>query len=559
MYLVKIEFQRVQTFLFAVPRLRDMVGANVLLGEAIRVKMPELAIDCGSRRLDASKHAPEADADDLLCCDRAVNDDIDNPQLLYEKGILARDGGHFRAVFDDEKTANNFKAKAETYLAEYLPGLRFSIQLSRIEGDEETPLTQRETEEENLFDLPQFQVCEESGNSPASKGPPDKKRWVSESVNRTKERGKDFFKKRNTRDVVGLMFGGLPLSNDKKNPADFEQLCGPKYLAVIQADGNAVGKRSNAWRNLLKKSTPDYLEREACGEHFYHSMRVAVRKSLKKALEETFADYDDDNNRPYHLLMLGGDDLLLVCRARYALKFVVEYAKQLKNYRLTERLGNNGEPAAGAPLTIGAGVVIASPKLPFHRLHQIAEELAGSAKRLYRSREDPAKCSVVDWMVVTQSWAEDPIEARVRDHLVQYDTEQGQETLVLSRRPYPVLRQNGAAESDLNSLEALLDAAKNLETMENSHEKNAARSQLKKLIYEIPKGRMHAKLIFEELAEETQKALKKALKNAHVIEPFSNLKSSNLKNTTYTTPIVDLVEISEIPRLHRNVKEEESS
>jgi hypothetical protein len=40
---VHIEFQRVQTWLFAVPRLRAMVGANTLLGETLRVKLPDLA------------------------------------------------------------------------------------------------------------------------------------------------------------------------------------------------------------------------------------------------------------------------------------------------------------------------------------------------------------------------------------------------------------------------------------------------------------------------------------------------------------------------------------
>ncbi|RKZ90942.1 MAG: hypothetical protein DRR19_08595 [Candidatus Parabeggiatoa sp. nov. 1] len=40
---VQIEFLRIQTFLFAVPRLRDMIGANVLLGETMRVKLPRLA------------------------------------------------------------------------------------------------------------------------------------------------------------------------------------------------------------------------------------------------------------------------------------------------------------------------------------------------------------------------------------------------------------------------------------------------------------------------------------------------------------------------------------
>ena len=35
-WLVKLEFQRVQTYLFAVPDLKSMVGANTLLGEVLR-------------------------------------------------------------------------------------------------------------------------------------------------------------------------------------------------------------------------------------------------------------------------------------------------------------------------------------------------------------------------------------------------------------------------------------------------------------------------------------------------------------------------------------------
>ncbi len=40
---VHIELQRVQTWLFAVPRLRAMVGANALLGDVLRVTLPQLA------------------------------------------------------------------------------------------------------------------------------------------------------------------------------------------------------------------------------------------------------------------------------------------------------------------------------------------------------------------------------------------------------------------------------------------------------------------------------------------------------------------------------------
>jgi hypothetical protein len=44
---VHIELQRVQTWLFAVPRLRAMVGANALLGETLRVVLPKLARETG--------------------------------------------------------------------------------------------------------------------------------------------------------------------------------------------------------------------------------------------------------------------------------------------------------------------------------------------------------------------------------------------------------------------------------------------------------------------------------------------------------------------------------
>ena len=44
---VHIELSRVQTWLFAVPRLRAMVGANALLGETLRAALPTLAQDSG--------------------------------------------------------------------------------------------------------------------------------------------------------------------------------------------------------------------------------------------------------------------------------------------------------------------------------------------------------------------------------------------------------------------------------------------------------------------------------------------------------------------------------
>ena len=60
-WLVEIELKRIQTYLFEVPRLPVMVGANALLGETLRglwdregfspevESLPRLAQLCGSR------------------------------------------------------------------------------------------------------------------------------------------------------------------------------------------------------------------------------------------------------------------------------------------------------------------------------------------------------------------------------------------------------------------------------------------------------------------------------------------------------------------------------
>ena len=56
---VHIEFSRVQTWLFAVPRLRAMVGANALLGETLRVALPDVL--CQREAVAVGQHHVEHD------------------------------------------------------------------------------------------------------------------------------------------------------------------------------------------------------------------------------------------------------------------------------------------------------------------------------------------------------------------------------------------------------------------------------------------------------------------------------------------------------------------
>lgn len=124
MKLVHIELQRVQTWLFAAPRLRAMVGANALLGEVLRLELPELAREAGRWSLSAATEVyPASNPNDPL----KLHDD---PSADARDGILARDGGHFEACF--ARGAKEFAEAAAVLLRRELPGLRFRITIDGI-------------------------------------------------------------------------------------------------------------------------------------------------------------------------------------------------------------------------------------------------------------------------------------------------------------------------------------------------------------------------------------------------------------------------------------------
>lgn len=150
---VHIEFSRVQTWLFAVPRLRAMVGANALLGETLRAALPMLARDTkrGWALSPSSESYPAAHPNDPL-------KDHDDPAADAKAGILSRDGGHFEAHFTSGAEA--FADAAGQRLRASLPGLRFRIS---IDGQPRTKSRVHLSTE-----LPVLAPCEWTGRGLAS-------------------------------------------------------------------------------------------------------------------------------------------------------------------------------------------------------------------------------------------------------------------------------------------------------------------------------------------------------------------------------------------------------
>lgn len=572
-----IEFHGVQPFLFAVPRLRQMIGGNVLLGEVLRKHLPEdvrVSRRDGPGPLQEHLRRLSAQVQDLMAelpgnADVPAEKDRDflerEDQKLLEQGIVSCDGGHFVALFETSEESERFQRRAEVTLASRVPGLPYDVHMAAVPtaGRNEVELAGdvgdeagRRAATSALLDVPQLQVCREFGRGPASthRTKDDEQVPVSRMVDDRRRAADRFFGAfGRTHDVIGRIRHEWP-GRESREPDDFGDLCKDGYLAVIAIDGNDIGGRSQRYAALADKPSSGQsaeadtgvdLAREVRRHVFFRQMRLQVRSALKAALDATFPD-TRGGTRPYEVLMLGGDDLLLVCRDDHAFDFVVSYVRELKSRLLA------GEPAA--PMDVAAGVVIAPPNLPFFRLQSVAEKLLKSAKRLSRTEDGAIRpVSALDWMVLTQSWAEDPAEVRRRDARRVYRAGGRVNEVVLQARPYEVLgvevERDGDGEDGASrkwSFERLWKASKGLS-------RRAARTQLRRLVQSMERGYYQGKLAFLELERETHEAFQEAgVKEAWVDlgEPAAAVEEEGSRRRVWSS-LPDLVELSEIGRLGR--------
>jgi len=599
-YVVQLEFERVQTYLFAVNELKSMLGANTKLGEVLRgclsghqpgqrTFLACLADPSSSSKVDnlpalAMKHGAAIPNDvdvrslglpegNRVGINNRNDEDWDDPQSSYRCGVLARDGGHFSAAFADADKATQFIVSAHSLIARELPGILVNSRLLQLvradEGWRENPdrangaggETTVSTTTQGLFprtvlplDWPPFHLCEVSPQHVASfeMSQHGEIRRISREV-RIKEEATDRFNRGESYDVLGMlrgqMLGEMETGKRREPPSDFGRIAQSGYLAVIAADGNAVGKQARSLRD--KCSSGDFFHREAAMEAFFYGNRKVVREAVVKATQTTFFSDNDERTRiPFRFLMLGGDDLLLACDAIFGPRFLFEYARALKNLK--------------SNLTIGAGMAIVKAKFPFHRAHALVEQLTASAKRIYREREnrgEPA-CSCVDWLLVPEAWHDDVETTRRRQSVRTYRYGDGPseiDTIILSGKPYVILDEDRGAEN--LSFERLLElSGYSIEDI-SSERPLPARSLMKALAEVLPRGRRGAEWLVKRTGDEKLNKLLTELHEANGNKGNHAMSTpwQELGQNRYLTYWLDLMESYELGRLLRHRRKNSNS
>lgn len=164
------------------------------------------------------------------------------------------------------------------------------------------------------------------------------------------------------------------------------------WVAVVHADGNRLG---DLFRGLRGRSERDRLEasergrpEEVSDEDYAAKVRclsaavdACARRAFKDALGRTREELEDsagaaavlmNGQPPVVPLVLGGDDLTVVCDGRVALPFTRHY---LEAFEETTSRDEGIRRVAGDGLTAAAGVAIVKQKYPFHFAYELCEEL----------------------------------------------------------------------------------------------------------------------------------------------------------------------------------------
>lgn len=135
------------------------------------------------------------------------------------------------------------------------------------------------------------------------------------------------------------------------------------WIAIIHADGNGLGQIV-----ATKNSQPGELKKFS--ENLDKATILAAQQAHMDVV--TSEGYDPTTEKvPFRPVVLGGDDMTIICRASLALPYVASYIRHFEE----------NTKASGDPLTACAGIAFMKSTYPFHYGYRLAEALCEEAKK----------------------------------------------------------------------------------------------------------------------------------------------------------------------------------
>jgi hypothetical protein len=407
MYLVLLETSGNQNYIFSTNKLKENIGASELTYRA----GTKWVLDAVANVRDTNS-LWEASSDALRrnLLDSTQNPHLDgnNPNTKVE--VIVATSGKALLIVRDLKIGKDIIRQATHTALRESPGVdlcgvisgcidwnepgSFGKAIHQVHELFEITKSQRPSPDLRFLRLPVVDECATSG-LPAS------------GMERDVEGGKlrpysavSLAKQRNHQDGERRVEGMLRQYNEQlRLSRSFAFLTeDTEWLAIIHADGNGLGE---IFLNF-DKHVCEYIKRhnlQGNDNRFYAdhlrefslTLDICTEKAFVTALQMTFPP-DRQTKLPIAPLVLGGDDLTVVCDAKYALPFTVKFLQEFERETAQPQNIGNIEIAIVpdlAKIALGesrlsscAGVAIVKPHFPFSVAYTLAEQLLKSAKQI---------------------------------------------------------------------------------------------------------------------------------------------------------------------------------
>ncbi|MGM9739527.1 MAG: Cas10/Cmr2 second palm domain-containing protein, partial [Candidatus Cryptobacteroides sp.] len=154
------------------------------------------------------------------------------------------------------------------------------------------------------------------------------------------------------------------------------------WIAIIHADGNGLGQ---------------VVMKIGAKEDKFSAFSKKLNEATVSAANSAFNEVVKENGDKYPVrpIVLGGDDLTVICRADMAIPFCNRFLALFKSEtkdKLGAILRDNGIFANGADyLTACAGIAFTKSSFPFYYGYNLAEKLCSDSKKVAKQGRIPAE------------------------------------------------------------------------------------------------------------------------------------------------------------------------
>ena len=194
-------------------------------------------------------------------------------------------------------------------------------------------------------------------------------------------------------------------------------------VGVVHIDGNGVGAIMRDLGSAHSKAQEAGVfvsadEVHTAPDDALQAFIMVVNKRLDKTVKDAIAlswydvqELTPDSVVPIVPVLVGGDDVTVYTDGRFAIPFAEAYIRHYEELTEKDELLKQLAVVAGAkeagPLTASAGVAIVGRNFPFHIAYDLAEELVSRGKTLGK-KPGTVPCSTINFHVLRDATVLDP-------------------------------------------------------------------------------------------------------------------------------------------------------